>query len=181
LDDVRVCNRALSATEVQALYAAVATPATCAIASPGNGTVVPTANPTLLASVVNNGNAISKVEFFGSGTFLGAAHSAPYALVWSNLVNGAYSVQARVWYGPANYSVTSATVNFTVAIPIISTLTWLDGTLLLQWSGGVPPYQVQVATNLAEPMWENLGPETTGTSLGLLPTSRAAFYRVVGH
>ncbi len=178
---MRVCNRALSATEVQALYAAAATPATCTIASPANGSVVPTANPTLLASVVSNGNTINKVEFFGGGTFLGAAHSAPYALVWSNLVNGAYSVQARAWFGPANYSVTSPVVNFTVAIPIASTLTLLDGTLILQWSGGVPPYQVQVTTNLAAPLWENLGPATTGTSLALLPTRAAAFYRVAGH
>ena len=120
LDEVRVCKRALSAPEVQALYAAVITPATCTIASPGNGAVVTTANPTLLASVGSNGNTISKVEFLSGGTFLGAARSAPYTLVWSNLVSGgSYSVQARAWYGPANYSVTSSVVNFTVAIPII--------------------------------------------------------------
>jgi hypothetical protein len=181
LDDVRVCNRALSATEVQALYSAVATPATCAIASPANNSVVPTANPTLLANVASNANSINKVEFFGSGAFLGAAHSAPYALVWSGLTNGAYSVQARAWYGPANYSVTSPLINFTVAIPFASTLMLLDGTLLLQWSGGLPPYQVQAATNLTVPVWEDFGPETTNTSMLFLPDHRAAFYRIAGH
>ena len=181
LDEVRVCNRALSATEVQALYTALAAPATCVIASPANGAVVPTANPTLLASVASNGNAINKVEFFGNGAFLGAARTAPYALVWSNLVNGAYSVQARASFGPANYSVTSPVVSFTVAIPITSTLTWVGQTLKLQWSGGVPPYQVQTATNLAVPIWENLGPATTNTSLTLVPAASAAFYRIAGH
>ena len=181
LDEVRVCNRALSAAEIQALYTAMAAPATCAIASPANGAVLPTANPTLLASVASNGNTINKVEFFGGGTFLGAARNAPYALVWSNLVNGAYSVQARAWFGPANYSVTSPVVNFTVAIPITSTLTLLEETLRLQWSGGVPPYQVQMATNLVAPVWENLGSATTNTSLNLLPTNAETFYRVAGH
>ena len=72
-----------------------------AIAAPLNGAVVTTANPTLLASVVSNGNPVNKVEFFSGTTFLGTARSAPYALVWSNLVSGAYSVSARAWYGPA--------------------------------------------------------------------------------
>jgi hypothetical protein len=181
LDDVRVCNRALSATEIQGIYNATVTPATCAISSPQSGAVVASASPTILASVASNGNTISKVEFYSGGTLLGTARTAPYALVWSNLVSGAYSVQARAWFGPANYSATSSVVNFTVAIPITSTLTMLEGTLILQWSGGLPPYQVQVARNLVAPVWENAGPATTNTSTTLLPSSEAAFYRVVGH
>ena len=181
LDEIRICNRALSAAEIQSLYTAVAVPATCAIAAPLNGAVVTTANPTLLASVVSNGNPVNKVEFFSGTTFLGTARSAPYALVWSNLVSGAYSVSARAWYGPANYSATSSVASFTVAVPIISTLTLADGTLTLQWSGGLPPYQVQMTTNLTGAGWENVGPSTNGTSLAVQPGQDSAFYRVVGH
>jgi hypothetical protein len=121
------------------------------------------------------------VDFFSGSAFLGTAHSAPYSLVWSNLLSGAYSVQARAWYGPANYSAISPAVNFNIAIPIIATLTQTNGTLTLQWSGGVPPYQAQVATNLASPVWQNAGSATTSTSLTLVPNSNPAFYRIVGH
>ena len=181
IDDVRVCNRALSATEVQGIYNATVTPATCTIASPQSGSVVATANPTIVASVASNGNTISKVEFYSGGTLLGTDRTAPYTLVWSNLVSGAYSVQARVWYGPANYSSTSPVVNFTVAVPITSTLTLLDGSLNLRWTGGLPPYQVQVATNLVGPAWQNIGTATTNTSMTLVPGKDPAFYRVSGY
>lgn len=180
LDEVRICKRALSAAEIQSLYTAVAAPATCTIAAPVNGSLVTTANPTLLATVVSNGNPINKVEFFSGNTFLGSARTAPYALVWSNLVSGTYSVSARAWFGPANYSASSAVVNFTVAVPIISTLILADGTLTLQWSGGLPPYQAQTTTNLFAPLWENVGSSTNGTSLTIQPGSEAAFYRVLG-
>ena len=135
-----------------------------------------------MASIASNGNAINKVEFFGGSTLLGAAFSPPYSVVWSNLVSGnAYSVQARAWYGPANYSVSSSVTSFTVRIPIISTLTLLDGTLTLQWSGALPPYQVQTATNVAAPVWENVGSATTNASMVLVPAAASSYYRVVGH
>lgn len=181
VDDVRICNRALSATEVQALYNAVATPATISLTLPANGSTVPTPNPTLLATVTPNGNPITKVEFYSGGVLLGSARTAPYSMVWSNLANGSYSVQARLWYGPANYSASSSTFTFTVAIPFVSSLTLSNGVLTLEWSGGVAPYQVQTATNLGTPDWQNLGPETSSTSLSLPVGDSPAYFRIVGH
>ena len=82
---------------------------------------------------------------------------------------------------PAGFSA-SATMNITVvSAPSITSSLVLQGFgLLLNWSGGVPPYQVQMATNLASPDWQPVGSLTSATSMLLSPTNAAAFYRVLG-
>jgi hypothetical protein len=52
--------------------------------------------------------------------------------------------------------------------------------LLLSWSGGVGPYQVQTATIIDSPAWLNLGPPISGTNLVISPTNDASFYRIQG-
>jgi hypothetical protein len=76
----------------------------------------------------------------------------------------------------------TATLNIVVSAvtPIISTLTLQTNQLWLTWSGGTGPYQVQQATNLTSPVWQNLGAPLSGNSLLLTPSNDAAFYRVVG-
>lgn len=78
----------------------------------------------------------------------------------------------------------SATMNIVVqqaASPIVASLTpQPDQSLLLTWTGGVSPYQVQQATNLDNPVWQNFGGPTSGNNLSLMPTNAAAFYRIVG-
>jgi uncharacterized repeat protein (TIGR03803 family) len=52
--------------------------------------------------------------------------------------------------------------------------------LCLTWSGRTSPYQVQMATNLMNPVWVNIrGPLNTNTML-LTPTAAAAMYRIQG-
>jgi hypothetical protein len=82
---------------------------------------------------------------------------------------------------PFNLSNT-ATMNIPVQPPppIVATLAPQPGQLLLTWTGGISPYQVQMATDLNNPTWQNLGPPTTGNTLSLTPTNDAAFYRIVG-
>ena len=52
--------------------------------------------------------------------------------------------------------------------------------LLLNWTGGISPYQVQVTTNLPDAGWQNLGTPVSITSLLVSPTNDAAFYRIYG-
>jgi hypothetical protein len=52
--------------------------------------------------------------------------------------------------------------------------------LLLSWTGGIPTYQVQMATNLSAVAWQDFGSATSGTSLLITPTNNAAFYRIPG-
>jgi hypothetical protein len=80
-------------------------------------------------------------------------------------------------YGSTN----SATMYVNVtAIPIYETILNQGGEVLLEWAGGVPPYQVMTTTNLASPTWQNLGSPTSATNVLITPTNAGLFYRVQG-
>jgi len=68
----------------------------------------------------------------------------------------------------------------TVPPAITTTISRQDTNLVLRWFGGSPPYQVQMATRLANPDWTNLGASLALDHLILTPTNTAAFYRVQG-
>jgi len=76
----------------------------------------------------------------------------------------------------------SATMNITVipAPPIIASVSLQDTNLVLTWTGGLSPYQVQMATNLSAPDWQNIGSPITTNNLSLSLSNDAAFYRIVG-
>jgi hypothetical protein len=78
----------------------------------------------------------------------------------------------------------SASATMTVAVaagPPLSVAAALQGAnLVLSWSGGIAPYQVQITTNLAAPNWQLLAGPISTNSLSLSPTNDAAFYRVRG-
>jgi hypothetical protein len=78
----------------------------------------------------------------------------------------------------------SSSAIMTIAVvpaPLVMSASWGPaGSLMLSWSGGQPPYQVQTAGNLAEPSWQNLGAPVTTNTLLLSPSNSAAFYRVQG-
>jgi uncharacterized repeat protein (TIGR03803 family) len=76
----------------------------------------------------------------------------------------------------------TATLRIDVVVnPVITVGLSNQGTnILLSWRGRQPPYQVQVATDLANPDWQNLASPTTNTTLLVTPSTAAAFYRVQG-
>ena len=68
-----------------------------------------------------------------------------------------------------------------VPAPLFASLSISQGTnLVLSWSGGLPPYQVQMANDLVYPAWQNIGGQITNSSLFLAPANAAAFYRIQG-
>jgi uncharacterized repeat protein (TIGR03803 family) len=77
---------------------------------------------------------------------------------------------------------TDASMFITVtAVPVFANISPHGTNLLLSWSGGVPPYQVQVATNLVTPVWRNLGGSLTTTNFDLPLGNTSAFYRIQGN
>src|SRR5207247_10128143 len=77
---------------------------------------------------------------------------------------------------------TSATMNLVVlpAPPIVLSAALQGTNLSLSWTGGISPYQVQVATNLPGAGWQNLGAPTSLNSILVSSTNYAAFYRIYG-
>jgi hypothetical protein len=76
----------------------------------------------------------------------------------------------------------NATMNLTVmSAPAIVTSAVMQGNnLQLNWAGGIGPYQVQMATNLVSPVWQNVGAPINANTLMVLPTNGATFYRIEG-
>jgi len=70
-------------------------------------------------------------------------------------------------------------VNVT-AVPIYENILRQGGNLMLSWSGGVSPYELQTKTNLASPVWQNVGSLGSVTNLILSPTNTGMFYRIQG-
>ncbi|HXC34478.1 MAG TPA: putative Ig domain-containing protein [Candidatus Acidoferrales bacterium] len=77
---------------------------------------------------------------------------------------------------------TSATmfIPVTATPPILPQISLQSGGLMISWSGGITPYQLQMTTNLANPNWQDVGSPIGGTNLLIAPSNSAAFYRIVG-
>ena len=76
----------------------------------------------------------------------------------------------------------SATMRIAVVpAPLLASLSVSQGTnLVLNWSGGQPPYSVQMATNLTSAAWQTIAGPMTNTTLLVTPSNAAAFYRIQG-
>ena len=68
----------------------------------------------------------------------------------------------------------------TAAPPIVSLISPQADGLLVSWSGGIAPYQVQATTNLINPNWQNLGGTISSNSLSVTSSNSSTFYRIVG-
>jgi hypothetical protein len=68
----------------------------------------------------------------------------------------------------------------TPAPPIVSTISFQAGSLSLNWSGGIAPYQVQATADLINSNWQNLGGVISSNALFITPSNSATFYRIVG-
>ena len=85
-----------------------------ALTSPANGAAYTApASISLAASVTANGHPVTKVQFFNGATLLGEDASAPYALTWSSVPAGAYSLTARLVYDAG------ATLNSIPAVGVV--------------------------------------------------------------
>jgi len=82
---------------------------------------------------------------------------------------------------PGNLSNT-ATMNLAVlpAPPIVISITNPAVGIWMNWSGGIAPYQAQMATDLTANNWISIGGLISSNTFFIAPTNPAAFYRIVG-
>jgi hypothetical protein len=180
LDDVRIYNRALNGAEITSLMTNsppvfVSNPFIKPDANAGqpySGTVATNATDP-------NGDAITFTKVSGPAWLNIAGNGALSGTPNSSHVGGnSFIVRAMDSGSLSN----TATLNITVlsAPPIVTAITAQDLNVLLSWSGGIAPYQVQMTTNLLNPVWIPIGGATTGNSMQLPTTNSAGFYRVLG-
>jgi hypothetical protein len=82
--------------------------------------------------------------------------------------------------GLANTGDLNILVNAASTASILVQISQQGANVLLSWSGGSPPYQVMVTTNLSSAAWQNLGSPGSATNLLLAPTNVSSYYQVEG-
>lgn len=72
------------------------TPPSVTLTAPANGTTYPApATITLTATAGDSDGTIAGVEFFAGATLIGTDTTSPYAVTWTDVAAGAYSLTAR--------------------------------------------------------------------------------------
>jgi hypothetical protein len=73
-----------------------------------------------------------------------------------------------------------AALNIVVAPapPILGAISAEGDQLVLSWSGGIAPYQVQRNADLSGTNWQNFGGPLSTNRLAITPSNAAEFYRI---
>jgi len=183
LEEVAIYGHALSPAQVLAHFQTATNRPPAFLSSPF---LAPNANAgqlyssTLATNAADpNGDAITFAKVSGPGWLTVAAGGAVSGTpVSSDVGTHAFMVSAT---DPGGLSTTGVMNLVVIPAPSIVSSAVLQGNqLTLGWTGGIAPYQVQMTTNLINPVWENLGAPITGNSLVISPTNDPAFYRVNG-
>jgi endonuclease/exonuclease/phosphatase family metal-dependent hydrolase len=66
------------------------------------------------------------------------------------------------------------------AVPLTAAIELQTTNILLSWSGGESPYQIQKSGTLTNPSWHNLGPPSNGTNAIIPRTNAEGYFRVLG-
>ena len=82
--------------------------------------------------------------------------------------------------GGLSDSATLSIIAVAPATPILLAISLQTTNIVLNWTGGFAPYQVQMTTDSSNPSWTNVGGPISANSLILTPTNTAAFYRIQG-
>lgn len=70
---------------------------------------------------------------------------------------------------------TTMLINVTPSAAIVASISLVNTNLLINWTGGSAPYQVQVLSDLSLTNWENLGGPTSSNSILITPPDRPHF------
>jgi PKD repeat protein len=85
-----------------------------ALTAPVDGATFNTPTNINLSATVNpNGHSVTKIQFYNGGTLLGERTTAPYTVLWTNVIAGTYSLTAQAVYD-AGSTVSSAPAAVTV-------------------------------------------------------------------
>jgi glucose/arabinose dehydrogenase len=121
VDELRLYNRALSDSEIFALFNDGAPPSnvppSVSLTGPANGaTYTAPAAITFSANASDPDGSIQRVEFYNGATKVGEDISAPYTYNWTNVPAGNYQLSARA-FDSGGASASSASVTVTVGAP----------------------------------------------------------------
>lgn len=181
--DVAVYNFALSAAQVQKHYTVTTNRPPVFVANPFiamDATAGQAYSSSIGASASDpNGGTLAFTKVSGPAWLTISAEGSLTGTPFSGDAGG--NVFVVVAKDPDGLSVSAAMNLNVVAAPPIKASVSPEGTnLLLSWTGGIAPYQVEMATHLTNPAWQAISAPLTGSNLLLVPSNSAAFYRIGG-
>ena len=130
------------------------------ITSPVNGTnSVFTSAPAIVqisATASDYDGAVTKVEFYASGTKLGETNASPFRVLWTTLTSGTWQLTA-VATDNGGATTVSAPVTITTSVPLLPTPIRLramssGGNVVLSWPTSVTALSLQSTPRLAAPI-----------------------------
>lgn len=139
-----------------------------------------TGSAAVLEEAVNSvawTNLANNLTGIATGSNSWTATSIPLAANQTNII----LVTAITTSWSANYR-GNTTFNDTLTViqsPLQAALTLQGAEALLNWTGGVPPYQLQSRTNLTAGDWQDEGAPTDQTSATILLEGTTKFFRVL--
>jgi hypothetical protein len=77
-------------------------------------------------------------------------------------------------------STAALNINVQAAPAIVSSLAYDTTNFVLNWTGGIAPFQVQMTTNLSQPNWTVLGDSIGSNTFNIESTNSAEYYRIIG-
>jgi chitodextrinase len=171
VDDVRVYSRPLTQGEISVQVGSTSNqPPAVTLTNPSNGATFPApAAVALTASASDPENRLASVQFFGSGTLVGTASSAPYTASWTAVPAGSYTLTA-VARDADGGSTTSTPVAITVTGGSAS-LPWrVAFTASADHDSNVTSYLLEIFASSSDPNSDapvsasDLGKPTPGTN-----------------
>jgi hypothetical protein len=121
LDDIRVYNRALSASEIAALHWFGNRPPVVSITNPPTGTAVQVPGQiTLNSDATDADGQVTKVEYYHGAALLGLAVTNPFSLLVDELPSGSYSLTARAYDNHGAFGLSAPITVVVNTLPAVS-------------------------------------------------------------
>jgi hypothetical protein len=183
MEELAIYNYALSGSRIQAHYLAVSNRPPVFLSNPfpgPNASAGQAYSGTIATNAFDpNGDSITFAKLSGpswlsvavNGTVSGTPFSADA---------GTNSFIVRAMDSGSLSSSATMIVNVIPAASIAAAVSLQGANLSITWSGGIAPYEIQMATNLGTPDWQTIIGPTNTTGVSLSPSNDAAFYRIKG-
>jgi hypothetical protein len=159
---------------------------TVSVTSPTEGaTFAAPADIAITADANDSDGSIAQVDFYGSGTLIGAANSAPYSVTWNDVAAGSYALTA-VATDNLGATVASFPVNLTVlpappAAPTSLGASAGNASVSLSWTGssGATSYTVKRGLSISGPFTAIASGLTSTAYLDNAVSNGTTYYYVV--
>jgi len=182
MDDVRIYERVLSQSEIQSV-----------MVNSVNGAPEFASDPVIKSAIIagqvysgsiagdasdpNPGDTLTFTKMSGPA-WLNVASDGSLSGTPVSVDAGTNAFIVRVSDSGNLFDETTLNIIIILAPPIVSTMS-IEGTnVVLNWAGGIPPYQIQMKPSLQDAVWQNVGAPIASSNLIITPSNAVGFYRI---